>query len=110
LRQLPDPSQVPSVAQVAAGCAAQVPRGSIVPAATGAQVPIDPGTLQALQGLQLIAWQQTPSRQLPVAHSEDLAQAAPVARRTQEPPTHTAGAAQSPSPPQAAKQVGPLHR
>jgi len=41
------------------------------PAATGQHVPSFPGTLQALQPLQLaaVAPQQTPSTQLPLAHS-----------------------------------------
>jgi len=62
-RQAPAPLQVPSNPQ--GGAAAQPPCGSLVPAATGAQVPADPATLQAAQVPQLAVPQQTPSAQFP---------------------------------------------
>ncbi len=63
-RQRPAPSHVPSAPQGGAGV--QPWCGSAVPAGTGWQ---DPETLQTWQVPQLVAEQQTPSTQLPLAHS-----------------------------------------
>jgi hypothetical protein len=69
---------VPSCPQLAIGDAAQVAalRG-LIPVGTKAQVPIMPGTLQALQ----LSWQadaqQTPSTQNPLSQSPSQAQTVP---------------------------------
>ena len=62
-RQAPAPLHVPSNPQ--GGAAAQPPCGSLVPAATAAQVPAEPTTLQAAHVAQLAVPQQTPSTQFP---------------------------------------------
>jgi hypothetical protein len=110
LRQAPAPSHLPSKPQLIADSVRHVLRGSGVPAVTGAQAPSEPMTLHAWQGPQVMAWQQTPSVQLPLAHSEAARHAAPGGRSPHEPPTHTLGGEQSMSLPHAAKQVLPLQR
>jgi len=82
--------------------------GSVVPAATGVQVPAAPATLQARQVPQLPVVQQTPSTQKPPSHSVPAAQAWPRGLRPHEPALHTWPAAQSASTPQAVRQVVPL--
>jgi hypothetical protein len=95
LRQAPAPSQVPSLPQEASLCRGQLPRGSGMPAGTLAHEPRAPGTLQAWHGPQVMARQQTPSVQLPLAQSEARAQVAPSGFSVHDPATHTLGATQS---------------
>jgi hypothetical protein len=55
-------------------------------AATGRQLPAWPATLHDWQSGQLPEAQQTPSAQLPLAHSFGCAQAVPFGRFWQKPP------------------------
>ena len=96
-RQAPAPLQLPSRPQLAAAAAVQRPCGSATPAATAAQLPRKPGTLQAWQAPQVAAAQQTASTQLPLSHSLPDVQPAPRALRRQMLPAQAAGAAQSAS-------------
>jgi hypothetical protein len=68
--QLPLPSQVPSVPQVAAAMGMQVASGSAPPFATGWQLPDLPLTTTAhdQHGRQLAEPQQTDSTQCPLMH------------------------------------------
>lgn len=75
---MPAPSHRPFVPQLAAAVVAQSVWGSALPLGTGAHVPAEPGTLQALHVPQLPVEQQTPSTQkLPVRQSEVCAHAWP---------------------------------
>ena len=74
--QAPPPLQVPVLPQ--GGLAAHRPCGSAAPLATAAQVP-SPLTLHARQVPHALVEQQTPSTQLPLAHSWPVPQAAPLA-------------------------------
>jgi hypothetical protein len=96
-RQAPAPSQAPSVPQLAAGVALQRPWGSEPPAATLAQAPTKPGTLQAWQTPQDADPQQTPSVQLPLSQSVPAAHSAPSGFNLQSDPAQVAGAVQSAS-------------
>jgi hypothetical protein len=80
---------------------AHVPCGSAARAGTAAQRPFDPVRLQALQTPQLPDSQQTPSVQLPLAHSFERLQAVPFGFKPQAPPRQTFGTRQ---------QLLPLHR
>src|SRR5579863_6484961 len=91
--QWPLPSQVPLFPQLP--LAAQPPCGSIAPPATGVQEPALPETLQAWQVGQLGLPQQTPSTQLPLAHSLPAAQIWPGRLRPQVPALQTLPGAQS---------------
>jgi len=106
-RQAPEPSQVPLNPQ--GGLATQPPCGSIAPAGIGLQLPAPPATLQALQVVQLVDEQQTPSTQLPLSHSLPAAQSWPRRLSPHMPPLQTLPDAQSPLPAQAALHVVPLH-
>jgi hypothetical protein len=77
-RQAPLPSQSP-LNWEPTQLATQAP--SAVPAATAAQVPRCPVTLQDVQSAQLALVQQMPSTQLPLAQSWLPPQAWPMARR-----------------------------
>lgn len=110
LRQAPAPSHLPSRAQVVGRSAAQLVRGSALPAATGAQAPTKPATLQARQGPQVMAPQHTPSTQFPEEHCVPAVQAIPADFSPQVPPVQTLGGAQSASVPHALKQALLLHR
>jgi hypothetical protein len=68
LWQPPAPSHRPLVPQLGAPLSAQASLGSMVPAATGVQVPVLPATLQAWQEPQAALPQQTLSTQWPVPH------------------------------------------
>jgi hypothetical protein len=59
---------VPFVPQLVGAVTAHAPRGSSVPAGTGAHVPADPGTAHDVQLAQLAAPQHTPSTQWPLTH------------------------------------------
>jgi hypothetical protein len=74
LRQLPEPSQAPSVPQLATPWSAQVFLGSPAPAGTEAQRPIEDGNAQLRQAPWHASAQQMPSTQKPLAHSAALAQ------------------------------------
>jgi hypothetical protein len=81
LRQAPAPSHWPSSPQVETSSAVHSPSGS-VPAVTARQRPLAAPVLafaQALQAPLHADSQQTPSTQLPVVHSTELAHAAPCA-------------------------------
>ena len=67
--------------QVEAAIIRQTPAGSIVPAATGVQLPSLPGIAQELQLPQALAAQQNPSVQWLLMHSVPDAQAAPFGLR-----------------------------
>jgi hypothetical protein len=85
--------QAPFVPHVAAGVTAQRPRGSIVPAGTGAQLPAAPATPQDAQLGQLATPQHTASTQWPLTHCGSLEHATPFESRlvhevpTQDDPT-----------------------
>ena len=102
----PLPSQVPLNPQGGAGV--QPPCGSIAPAGTGLQAPALPVTLHDAQDAQLADEQQTPSTQLPLAHSVPAAQTCPRRFKPQEPLLQTVPVTQSASLEQAARQVVPL--
>jgi hypothetical protein len=68
-----------------------------------------PETAQEKQVPQLLEPQQTPSTQLPLSHSVPARHCWPRRFLPQAPLLQTLGAAQSLLPPQAAKQVVPLH-
>jgi hypothetical protein len=111
--QAPAPLHAPVLPQ--GGFAAQRPWGSAALAATGAQVPALPATLQAWQVLQALELQHTPSTQLsPVKQSPLVVQACP--RRFLVPQmlirgSQMSGDRQSVSAEQADLQaVVPLHR
>ena len=89
---------------------AQAPCGSAASAGRAVQRPFDPARLQALQAPQLPDSQQTPSVQLPLAHSEGSAQVVPLGFRPQAPPRQTFGTRQSASLPHETKQLLPLQR
>jgi hypothetical protein len=75
------------------------PRGSAAPAATGAQLPALAPTLHALHDGHDEAEQQTPSTQLPLAHSPPPPHGCPSALRLPQVPLatpHCPGGAQSP--------------
>jgi hypothetical protein len=77
LRQAPAPLQVPSLPQLLSGDGAQVACGSLPPAGTLVQVPIEPGTAQLLQAWPQAVAQHTPSMQKPEVHSGPSPQALP---------------------------------
>src|SRR5262245_33333864 len=77
LRQAPAPSHMPSLPQLVAPSSAQSLAGS-VPAGTGEQVPNLPAMLQAWQAPVQAVSQQTPSTQMPLAHSPGAVQSAPI--------------------------------
>jgi hypothetical protein len=106
-RQAPAPSQVPLNPQGGAG--AQPPCGSIAPTGTGLHAPADPATLHEVQVPQLDDEQQTPSTQLPLAHSAAAPQIWPSRIFPHEPLTQNVPLTQSLSTPQAARQLVPLH-
>jgi hypothetical protein len=87
LRQAPLPSQVPSNPQGGL-VAVQAPWGSVLPAGTGWQEPV-PLRLQTAHRPQLAAEQQTPSTQLPLAHSVPAAQIWPRRLSPQAPALQT---------------------
>jgi hypothetical protein len=97
LRQLPAPSQTPSVPQVAAPWSAQVPRGSAAPAGTGVQRPIADGSPQDRQAPWHASAQQTPSTQKVLAHSPPVTQVWPFCLGPQLPATQAWPAWQSAS-------------
>jgi hypothetical protein len=91
------PSQKPLLSQLAAPALVQVPVGSVPPPGTGEQVPAVAASAHERQVPVQAVRQQTPCAQNPVVHSCPSAQVAPGGLRPQEPPVHTAGAAQSAS-------------
>jgi hypothetical protein len=83
----PAPSHLPFVPQVVAPWSEQLPFGSVVPAAIGAQTPV-PERLQAWHDPQLLLLQQTPSTQKPDVHWSPPPQVWPLAFvATHVPPT-----------------------
>jgi hypothetical protein len=76
--QEPAPSQRRSWAERASALQAglQLPSGSDMPAGMGVQVPTEPASAQLWQAPQATL-QQTPSAQVPLAHSEPWVQGAP---------------------------------
>jgi hypothetical protein len=105
--QAPLPSHLPKNPQ--GGFAAQPPCGSMSSSITGRHVPAMPATLHDWQVPQLAVAQQTPSRQWSLSHSSPPPHSWPSRFNPQEPALQTLPGAQSPSPPQAALQVVPLH-
>jgi hypothetical protein len=99
--QPPAPSHLPFVPQLAAPWSVQKLAGAAVPAATGAQAPALPPTLQAWHAGQLADPQHTPSTQLPLMHWLADVQASPLALSAQlrvaPEPWQVNGATQSPS-------------
>jgi hypothetical protein len=96
-RQLPCPSQVPSVPQVATSDLWQAARdGGAVPAGTNVQSPDAPGTLHALHVSVQALSQQTPSAQNPLSQSAAHPQAWPFATLPAFPPLHEISAPPSP--------------
>jgi len=91
------PSQPPVIPQLAAPSFLQLPVGSEPLAATGAHVPSDVFVAHDMHVPPQLVRQHTPWAQKPVAHSEPSLQVAPGDLSPHEPPTHTAGATQSPS-------------
>jgi hypothetical protein len=106
-RHAPLPSHRPSNPQ--GGAAVQPPCGSMSSAITGRHMPAMPATLHDWQVPQLAVEQQTPSVQLPLSHSLPPAHSWPSRLSPHEPALQTLPGAQSPSAPQAALQVVPLH-
>jgi hypothetical protein len=77
-----------------------------MPAAAGAQAPIEPWMLHALQTGQLATPQQTPSTQWPLRHCGSFEQAVPfVFRLVHAPPTQLDPRMQSPSPAQVVRHA-----
>jgi hypothetical protein len=106
-RQPPLPSQVPMKPHGV--LPVQPPCGSTSPAGTGRHVPARPVTAHDWQLPQLGEEQQTPSTQLLLSHSEAALHSCPSAFLPHDPAMHMVPGAQSPSLPQAALQVMPLH-
>lgn len=97
-RQLPLPSQNPSVLHDAGPMSAHMFFGSASPLATLVHVPIDPSSAHDLHRSVHALPQHTPCTQKPDAHSLlSLAQGRPFGLRPQLPLMHTAGVAQSAS-------------
>jgi hypothetical protein len=92
-RQAPAPSQVPSNPQ--GGLAAQRACGSALPVGTGWHEPAAPVRLQTRQVSQLADEQQTPSTQLPLAHSAAVPQIWPSRFNPHEPAVQKLPGAQS---------------
>jgi hypothetical protein len=103
----PSPSHLPSFPHGGAGV--QRLCGSVVPAATGLQVPALPVTLHASQTPQLAVPQHTPSTQWPPSHSGPVAQAWPRRLSPHDPALHTRPGAQFASVAHAELQLVPLH-
>jgi len=108
LRQLPAPSHLPSVPHEAAVWSVQIWWGSLPPAATGVQRPIDDGSAQLLHAPWQAFSQQTPSTQKLLAHSLAAVHAWPFAFGPQLPFTHVCPVTQSASPVQRPMQALPL--
>jgi hypothetical protein len=96
-RQVPLPSQNPSVPQLALPMSWQVPCGSVVPFGTFVQVPSEFCSPQDWQAPWQAVAQQYPCAQKFEWHSAAVAQACPFPLRPHEPLMQTAGEAQSPS-------------
>jgi hypothetical protein len=108
-RQAPAPSQRPSVPQVEAGWAMQVPRGSAAPAGADMQTPSDDGSAQLRQAPLQAFSQQTPSTQKPLRHSSGPLQVCPSFFLPQLPAWHTLPSEQSASLAQNAMHAPALH-
>lgn len=105
LRQPPLPSQVPSNPHGGV-IAVQAPWGSVLPAGTGWQEP--PPRLQTWHMPQLAVEQQTPSTQLPLAHSVPAVQSWPGRLSPQAPALQTFPGEQSALVAQTATQAVPV--
>jgi len=106
--QPPAPSQRPFVPQVETAVVAQTSCGSSAPADTIWQVPGSLGRLQEVQAPAQAVVQQTPSAQMPLAHSRPVAHAAPfVLRLVHDPDWQLNPAAQSVLPVQVVRQASP---
>ncbi len=103
LRQAPAPLQVPSNPQ--GGAAVQRWCGSALPRGTGPHVPAFPVRLQTWQLSQLAVEQQTPSTQLPLAHSVPTEQICPSRLRPHDPLVQNWPGAQSASAVQTETQL-----
>ena len=108
-RQAPAPSQAPSRPQLAGAEGVQRACGSAAPAAMLLQLPRKPGTLQALQLVQLDDEQHTPSTQLPLSQSVPAPQLAPSGFFRHTAPAQVAGATQSASELHALAHMPPSH-
>lgn len=80
LRQEPLPSQVPSKPQLALPWSGQSSRGS-VPTSASTQVPMLPGSAHEWQAPEQSCWQQTLSKQKPLAQSPATEQTSPMPAR-----------------------------
>lgn len=103
-RQPPDPSQVPSVPQLAAPLSVHWPSGSW-PTGTRVQLPALPDSAQERQVPVQLELQQTPCWQRPESHSAAVVQTVPSGFFEQTPPLQTLGDTQSLLPPQLVRQV-----
>jgi hypothetical protein len=97
LRQAPAPSQRPSVPQDDAPVSPHVDRGSVAPAGTNVQRPIDDGSAQLRHAPPQASAQQTPSEQKLLAQSAATVHGWPGALGPQLPFTHEWPATQSSS-------------
>src|SRR4029079_13713782 len=80
LRQAPAPLQVPSRPQLATSDFGQrLSARDFSPAGSEAQIPVEPGTLQAMQVSPQRLLQQTPSTQKPLVQLASQPQVAPLA-------------------------------
>ena len=93
-RQVPPPSQVPSLPQVAAPASVHCPRGS-VPFGTFEHAPRVPATAHERQVPVQAVRQQIPCSQNPELHWPGAVQVAPGGSRPQLPPVQVFGDAQS---------------
>jgi hypothetical protein len=91
LWQFPAPSQTPFVPQLEAPWSAQAPRGFAV-AGAGMHTPTLPVSAHEKHGCEQSVSQQTPSSQLPLAHSVAIEHACPMPACTMsaEPPSRDA--------------------
>jgi hypothetical protein len=103
--QLPNPSHLPVVPQVAAVASLHTPRGSARPMSVGQQVPRRSGSAHETQPPPHATLQHTPSAQNFEAHSVLFAQFAPFILRPQLLATHAWPATHCPFCVQDSKQV-----
>jgi hypothetical protein len=100
----------PVVLQVEAAIIKQTPAGSVLPAATGAQLPSLPGSAQELQVPQALAAQQNPSVQWVLMQSVPERQPAPFGLRfVHEPAWQMAPAAHCVASVQVVRQAAGPH-
>jgi hypothetical protein len=86
--QLPFPLHAPVRLQLAGPSSGHIPRGSLIPSATGRQMPTAPTWAQLRHAPSHAESQHTPSTQKPLVHSIEVSQVAPSSLVPQLPATH----------------------